>query len=140
MAKSVKLKDEEGYVYPFPYYPVGSIYLSVLNTNPSTLFGGTWEQIKDVFLLGCGNIYSNGNTGGKATHTLTTNEMPSHYHRQIGNTAGTGNNYVGITMKYMSGVNTANTTTPDACEYTGGGQPHNNMPPYLAVYMWRRTE
>ena len=61
-------------------YPVGSIYLSVNNTNPSELFGGTWERIKDKFLLASGDTYSNGSTGGSATHTLTTNEMPSHKH------------------------------------------------------------
>ena len=49
-------------------YPVGSIYMSVNNTSPSTLFGGTWEQIKDTFLLSAGNTYTAGNTGGSATH------------------------------------------------------------------------
>lgn len=61
-------------------YPVGSIYLSVNSTNPSTLFGGSWEQIKDCFLLACGDTYSSNTTGGEATHTLTTNEIPKHTH------------------------------------------------------------
>ena len=61
-------------------YPIGSIYMSVNNVNPSTVFGGTWEQIKDKFLLACGDTYNNGATGGEATHTLTSNEMPSHNH------------------------------------------------------------
>ena len=61
-------------------YPVGSIYMSINSTDPSELFGGEWEQIKDRFLLACGTTYSNGATGGEATHTLTTNEMPTHSH------------------------------------------------------------
>ena len=61
-------------------YPVGSIYLSSKNTNPGTLFGGTWVQIKDRFILTAGDSYSNGATGGAATVTLTVSNMPSHTH------------------------------------------------------------
>ena len=61
-------------------YPVGSIYLSSKNTNPGTLFGGTWTQIKDKFILTAGDSYSNGATGGAATVTLTVSNMPSHSH------------------------------------------------------------
>ena len=61
-------------------YPVGSIYLSSKNTNPGTLFGGTWVQIKDRFILAAGDSYSNGATGGAATVTLTVSNMPSHSH------------------------------------------------------------
>lgn len=70
-------------------YPIGSIYMSVNDTNPSLVFGGTWQQIKDRFLLASGDTYDNGQTGGSATHTpsgtvgahsLTTNEIPAHTH------------------------------------------------------------
>ena len=61
-------------------YPVGSIYWSSKNTNPGTLFGGTWTQIKDKFILAAGDYYSNGATGGAATVTLTVSNMPSHSH------------------------------------------------------------
>ena len=61
-------------------YPVGSIYWSSKNTNPGTLFGGTWQQIKDRFILAAGDSYSNGATGGAATVTLTVSNMPSHSH------------------------------------------------------------
>ena len=61
-------------------YPVGSIYWSSNNTNPATLFGGTWTQIKDKFILAAGDYYSNGATGGAATVTLTVSNMPSHTH------------------------------------------------------------
>ena len=61
-------------------YPVGSIYLSSNSTNPGTLFGGTWTQIKDRFILTAGDYYSNGAIGGAATVTLTVSNMPSHKH------------------------------------------------------------
>ena len=58
-------------------HPIGSIYRSVNATNPATLFGGTWEQIKDCFLLSAGDTYAAGSTGGEATHKLTVAEMPA---------------------------------------------------------------
>lgn len=61
-------------------YPVGSIYMSVNNVSPSTLFGGTWVQIQDKFLLASGSNHTNGNTGGSDTHTLNANELPAHTH------------------------------------------------------------
>lgn len=113
-------------------YPVGSIYMSVNNTNPSTLFGGTWEQLKDRFLLAAGNTYSAGSTGGEATHTLTVNEMPSHNHPYYRYT-NSGKDGPGGFYKVDYENNTGYTGS------AGGGQPHNNMPPYLAVYVWKRT-
>jgi hypothetical protein len=62
-------------------YPVGSIYMSVTNTNPQLLFGGSWEQIKDTFLLAAGETHTAGSIGGEAEHKLTIDEMPSHAHR-----------------------------------------------------------
>ena len=61
-------------------YPVGSIYMSVNNTNPGTLFGGTWEQIQGKFLLGQSSGHAGGSTGGAETVTLTTAQLPSHTH------------------------------------------------------------
>lgn len=80
-------------------YPVGSIYINVNNTNPSTFFGGTWVQIEDSFLLSAGSSYTGGTTGGAATvsytpggtvdsHTLTTGEIPSHAHSLNSHTHG----------------------------------------------------
>ena len=54
--------------------------MSSKNTNPGTLFGGTWTQIKDKFILAAGDSYSNGATGGAVTVTLTVSNMPSHKH------------------------------------------------------------
>lgn len=113
-------------------YPIGSIYISTNNTSPASLLGGTWEKIRDKFLLGESDTISAGSTGGEATHTLTVDEMPSHTHstpvRSGSYTTmdGSGNTWVPI---YNN----------DYVGYTGSGQAHNNMPPYLAVYMWKRT-
>ena len=69
-------------------WPVGSIYMSMIATSPATLFGGTWVQMENRFLLGAGSGYVAGVTGGEAEHTLTGNEMPSHYHLLAMNQAG----------------------------------------------------
>ena len=60
-------------------HPVGSIYTSINDTNPEELFGGTWEQINDVFLLASGKRNA-GETGGEEEVTLTTGQMPTHTH------------------------------------------------------------
>ena len=120
-------------------YPVGSVYISVNNTNPSTLFGGTWEQIKDKFLIAAGSTYAGGSTGGEATHTLTNSEMPSHNHGIFYPNAGAGNNYAPIGYPNVGSKSTywaVGSYTGDV----GGGEAHNNMPPYLAVYVWKRTK
>ena len=147
-------------------YPIGSIYMSSVSTSPATLFGGTWVQLKDRFMVAAGTTYPAGSTGGAATHThttanhtLTVSEMPAHGHNGI----------------YYSGVSTANAVTLNtgsasyhipwgsssyAGDYgagtgkaelitgnTGGGAGHNHgntgsassLPPYWAVYMWERT-
>lgn len=124
-------------------YPIGAIYLSVDSTNPGQLFGGTWVQIKDRFLLACGDTYANGDTGGDATHALTVDEIPSHNHWIKYNTTGSGY----AMSEVMSARDTATTTQGSSAggvwqvssTKTGGGQSHNNMPPYLAVYVWKRT-
>ena len=145
-------------------YPVGAIYLSVSSTDPGTIFGGTWEQIQDRFLLSAGTTYTAGATGGEPTHTLTTSEMPSHTHIQNAHSHGihtstnyssnangltrdswqdwVGGGYAGGTYSYAqtnrSGLNWIQSTTATN-QNTGGGSAHNNMPPYLVVYMWKRT-
>lgn len=115
-------------------HPVGSIYLSVSDTNPSTLFGGTWERIEDTFLLAAGSSYAAGETGGEATHTLTVNEMPSHSHniKTIEKKVASGSNY--------SRIASDGTGVDSVIVATGGSKAHNNMPPYLAVYVWKRIE
>lgn len=119
-------------------YPVGSIYMSTVNVDPGTIFGGTWERLKDKFLLGAGDTYTAGDTGGEATHKLTVDEMPSHTHSLKGGSSSSLNDYFGgSTADY--GIYSGGTSQPgDNITNTGGGSSHNNMPPYLVVYMWRR--
>ena len=110
--------------------PIGFIYMSIDSTNPSTYFPGTWERIKDTFLLAAGDTYAAGSTGGEATHTLTIAEMPAHTHTQV--TSARFSKGGGSDSDYEA-TGSGNTGS------TGGGQAHNNMPPYLTVYMWKRT-
>lgn len=126
-------------------YPVGSIYMSANNVSPAVFLGGTWEQIKDRFLLAAGDTYASGSTGGEATHTLTVNEMPSHKHtinNLVFGDGGIGRDG-GTLQRGYYGTHGANAAELYPGNYgisnTGGGAAHNNMPPYLAVYVWRRT-
>ena len=121
-------------------YPVGSIYMSVNSVDPSTLFGGTWEQIEDKFLLASGTNYASGTTGGEATHTLTTNEIPSHSHREANSTVVYNDSSSNRFATSGSGTRISLATNLNInTNSTGGGQAHNNMPPYLAVNIWKRT-
>lgn len=119
-------------------YPVGSIYMSTSSTSPKTLFGGgTWVQIKDRFLLAAGTTYKAGATGGEATHTLTVDEIANHRHvLWYPNEGGEQSAAIGYPE-----AGSKKTWYAEASKTgdTGGGEAHNNMPPYLAVYVWKRT-
>lgn len=142
----VAVLDESGWIYSRALsslileavYPVGSIYMSVNSTSPQVLFGGTWEAIQGKFLLGAyGNTYKAGTTGGEAAHTLTESEMPSHKHSiWFPNDGGEQSAAIGY-----PDTGSKNTYYAEASKTsgTGGGAAHNNMPPYLAVYIWKRT-
>lgn len=133
-------------------YPVGAIYMSVNDTTPASFLGGTWEQLEDRFLLGCGNTYTPGFTGGEATHKLTINEMPTHGHKTWSSNSGYSGNTIGPAQGSSQGIGTTehnSTYTNDYWKHgktgrwvigrEGGSKPHNNMPPYLVVFMWKRT-
>ena len=139
-------------------YPVGAIYISTVSTSPASLFGGTWEQLKDRFLLGAGDTYSAGSTGGEISHTLTINEMPVHYHSlgHTGDHLSFSVTWGNINASVEVPSATAVSHTPGQAltggnplvvfqsedfvtANSGGGWAHNNMPPYLAVYMWKRV-
>ena len=119
-------------------YPVGSIYLSVDSTSPESIFGDTWEPIPPgKMLLSAGDGYAVESTGGEAEHTLTVDELPSHSHDMIiKNTNENGRtdeaNNSGSGSSGFENFATWHTKT------TGGGKAHNNLPPYLAVYLWKR--
>jgi microcystin-dependent protein len=115
---------------------IGQIIMSTtLNTQAKVIeqYGGTtWTKIEGRFLLGASSSYPVNATGGEATHTLTIDEMPSHNHnlkfendaRAVGASPNVGTGY---------------TIGSEATASTGGGQPHNNMPPYEVKHIWERT-
>lgn len=180
-------------------HPVGSLYWTSSTENPSVTFGGgTWTQIKDRFILAAGDTYTNGATGGAATVTLTTDNLPSHSHSCSGTTGnqsnnpsfywtgshahqfytpnsgeggtcllfnnyaeaslgfGAGNAWEGIPKTHIGGIasstitvsggTTGNhthsfsgTTDTKYGDSNGNATAHNNMPPYLVQYCWKRT-
>ena len=140
-------------------YPVGSIYMSAVNTSPASFLGGTWERLTGGLLYGAVSSYGSGNGTGTSTnsHTLTVSEMPSHGHIQswAGND-GTTNNLV--TNKTTGSHAERNTFgTGSGCRYnaqtawhgsgatiigtgtTGEGGGHSHNIPYISVFVWRRT-
>ena len=127
-------------------YPVGCIYQSTSSTSPASFLGGTWERIKDMFILAAGDTYAAGKTGGEAGHALTVQEMPAHRHEGIDidnlycfgweNGSRTGVNFKNFYGGTYWGDDVQNRL---ASGYAGGSTAHNNMPPYLAVYTWKRT-
>ena len=129
-------------------YPVGAIYISTSSTSPASLFGGTWERIKDRFLLAAGSTYTAGKTGGAATHKLTESEMPSHYHT-IYQQNSSGDNSIGLWDTYVKSSYQVLDQKYDSSQNIkayaygtgakGGNAAHNNMPPYLTVYVWKRV-
>ena len=128
-------------VYWQAIYPVGSIYVSTSATfNPQTTWGGTWvKTAKGRCLIGANDTYPLGSTGGEAEHTLTVDEMPSHNH-----SSSRINWYNNLQNNGMAAETVAQSNLkidgPDSnTSYTGGSKAHNNMQPYLAVYIWERT-
>lgn len=140
------------------YFPVGFIYMSVDPTSPALLFGGKWTQLYDTFLIGASKLPDEDGTtytqtyvvnakaatkiAGEATHQLTVNEMPNHKH-----VVPYGESYaIGIWGTYGSATRAGLNHEPDYDNYweyssdVGGNGYHNNMPPYLPVYIWRRDE
>ena len=116
-------------------YPVGAVYMSVNSADPADLFGfGTWERVKDRFLLAAGDAYAAGSTGGEAAHTLTVDEMPKHNH-DVDNLNASGNETTFMTVQAQDKKGFGGNVKT---MYAGGGKAHSNMPPYLAVYMWQR--
>ena len=119
-------------------YPIGSICMFKTNIDPNEMYGGTWVRIKGKFIFGADDdTYPLGSEGGEATHTLTVDEMPSHNHKYNTELSGKeGGNIAGIKVSYGIAYNNAEA---QGIFNTGGGQPHNNMPPYVAFYIWAKV-
>ena len=123
-------------------YPIGSIYISTNATSPATLFGGNWDEIHGAFLFANSALHKAGEIGGEEEHVLKEKEIPVHYHDEyVGNDGGDGSvpeGYYGFTSIACTSKNTYWAKGSKTSE-AGGGQAHNNMPPYLSVYMWQRV-
>ncbi len=122
-------------------YPVGSIYMSVNGTDPSLLFGGVWSRISEGRTLVGFNQLDNdfnlvGKIGGEKVHKLTIDEMPSHRHSM--SMSNQGNGVIDYCHQNANSKTSYNDKYKYPTDYTGGSQAHNNMPPYLVVYMWKR--
>ena len=152
--------DKEGYTFDSVYwneetrvlssallnlvYPVGTIYTSTVSTSPATLFGGTWSQITNRFLYATAGPSKQ--TGGEETHTLTLDEIPAHTHtgqamidavftfdyQNVPASSGQTGGYKAVKAVQSDGADISVASN-------GGGQSHNNMPPYMTVYAWERT-
>lgn len=139
-------------------HPVGEIFTTTSATfDPNISWGGVWSKITDKFLVGAGSTYTLGATGGEATHTLNTDELPSHTHGNKSLTGyldtyawgdgvssgiiSKGTNAKNMTMSGGSTIGYIRYTTNASHEHNsvGQGSAHNNLPPYQAVYMWQRT-
>lgn len=119
-------------------FPVGAIYMSAASTNPGTFIGGTWVA------WGAGRVPvgidaaqtefdTAEETGGAKTHTLTTDEMPSHNH-VIHEPHSTG-----TTARTIDLTSQISTSEGAVTASRGGGAAHNNLQPYIVCYMWKRT-
>lgn len=139
-------------------HPIGSLYWSKNPTRPEELFGGTWTQIKDKFILAAGDNYEVGSVGGESEVSLTVEQMPEHSHN--GSAASVGGHthpiYAvgeyhprsggeGANNRSMYTSQTASSGSAGAHSHeltidsTGSGVAHNNMPPYVTYYCWERT-
>lgn len=177
-------------------YPVGSIYMSTANVDPSTFIGGSWKALDEGrVLIGANATYKAGSKGGEATHSLTTAEMPNHSHSASTSSSGShthtrgsmnitghaagfpfnsenmfaydangawgpqGAFYAsgrartgmrdgreGTSVAFDASRSWSGTTSSNGAhthtvtiDKTGQGVAHNNMQPYLSVYMWERV-
>ena len=143
-------------------YPVGSIYITFSSAHPNNIFNvnWNWQQIQNCFLLGCSGTRANGTTGGEENVHLEDYHLPSHTHT-IGWDGGHSHyaNFLEV-LRRIAGLNSNNVARPvgsssdstgtintsygehgHTMENTGNiYNSHNNMPPYLAVYVWKRVE
>lgn len=114
-------------------YPINSIYISYSHTYPGDLFGGVWVRIENRFLWGCDEDGGIGTVAGEKTVTLTAKQIPSHNHGGTYTNAGTA-------AKTHSWLASGGSNMTYDTVNTGGGEAHNNMPPYIQVSIWRRIE
>lgn len=140
MSKQIKIAQEIIDIF----YPIGSVYISVNDTDPGTLFGGTWSRIVDGYLF-CGSTgYADGRQSNlrngtiTADTTLTIDQMPKHNHNMADNDSGY---YAGWGSRHGWAQASANVTSGGkfSTDYVGGSKGHNHAIPSTAVAVWKRT-
>ena len=113
-------------------YPIGAMYLSIQNISPAEIIGGTWSKIEGQYLIGADDTYEVSSTGGTRDYTLTTNNMPSHYHTTWWKRTNITINSSGNTHVVVNQTNTG-ASGPSAGYMTssGGGAAFYNYAPLL---------
>lgn len=156
--KSVKFKDKDNnIIYPYPYFPVGSVFITVNNTNPSTYFGGTWVSFgQGRTLVGVNTSDTDFNTpsktGGAKTVTLTEQQLPKLSGMVSAHGSAEGSNFwqpngvfrtssiVSNSYRLPNDIR-AGASSVSAINFTmGNNQAHSNLQPYITVYFWQRTK
>lgn len=118
-------------------YPINSIFIMYSHDSPASIIGGTWTRIENRFLWGCDGYGNIGGTGGEYSHTLTVDEMPSHHHYAFSTSVNTTiHDTYADRYPYEAWTNNYNEIWTGS---VGGNQPHNNIPPFIMVSIWRRT-
>lgn len=125
-------------------HPVGSIYMSVSSTNPGTIYGGTWSawgagRVPVGVDAGQTEFDTVEETGGAKTHTLATNEIPSHRHALAVTSTNNATTTRGASPMANNTGNDATHSNVAQGAYAGGGEAHNNLQPYITCYMFKRT-
>ena len=124
-------------------YFVGDIYTTFSEVSPAERFGGTWEKIKERMLFGASENNSVGNTGGSKTVSLTEKQNGRHNHHPEGlqKFLGDSSSYDSKFGWHATSENIASgyRASPIEMSESGKGEPHENMPPYLSVYIWKRV-
>ncbi len=163
------LEDEIDAYYPYSdelqsafsnlFYPVGTIYMSYDSTSPASLFGGTWVQIKDRFLIGAGNTYTAGTLGGSDTLGIQHHHSVTYMRAKIGSKTGYPNTLAYVAMQCRDPVTGATenadsvyradnfTSQPTFSHFTlvdgvvddYRSDQLDKRPPYRHMFMWRRT-
>ena len=140
-------------------YPIGSIYISANNVNPSEFLGGNWEQITDKFLLAAGGKYTAGSTGGSATKTISKANLPNYnltvtdpghthsyvdYYAYANQANNFDRSFVNTGISEVGNTYTSRTSSAAKTGITvnsgGSGTALDIMPPYEVVYMWKRIK